>query len=119
MIAYFNGQFISVDQARLSLADRGFTWGATVTDRCRTYRRKLFRWEEHLARFKRSCELCRIPQPIPDTELTLYAEHLLKENQVFLDASDEFVIILFATPGESTPNLGMFSEAVRADAYHR
>ena len=116
-LAYFNGHFVPEDQARLSLNDRGFTWGATVTDRCRTYQRKLFRWEEHLARFRHSCDLCRIPQPLPDTELTLYAEHLLEENRGFADADDEFVIILVATPGESPPNLGITSEPIRGSEY--
>ena len=37
-------------------------------------------FEPHLQRFRRSCELCRIPQLVPDAELTLFAEHLLKEN---------------------------------------
>lgn len=118
MLAYFNGHFIDRDQASLSLADRGFTWGVAATDRCRTYNLQLFRWPEHLARFRRSCELCHIPQPIPDGELTLFAEHLLKENRRFVEPhGGELVMILFATPGESSPNLGMLSEPLNAQAY--
>jgi branched-subunit amino acid aminotransferase/4-amino-4-deoxychorismate lyase len=101
------------------LADRGFTWGVTATDRCRTYNLQLFRWPEHLARFRRSCELCHIPQPIPDSELTLFAEHLIMENRGFVEPhGGELTVIVFATPGESSRNLGMLTEPLNGQAYH-
>src|SRR6516165_1967133 len=119
MLTYLNGQFIYEDQARLSLRDAGFVWGAIVTDRCRTYGRKLFRWHDHLQRFRQSCELCRISQPVPDAEITLFVQHLMEQNSGFLDTRDEFMVILFATPGEFGPNLGIVTEIVHGSHYRR
>src|SRR4051812_48594104 len=108
-IAYFNGHFVPEEQAKLSRRDARFTWGATVVDRARTYNRKFFRLPEHLARFRRSCEFCRIPQPVPDAELTMFAEHLLRENGEVAHPDDELALVMFATPGEGYPNLGMYT----------
>ena len=94
-IAYFNGHLVPEEQAKLSLHDPGFTWGATVVDRARTYNRKFFRLPQHLARFRRSCELCRVPQPVADAELARIAEQLLAQ-----DLHDECALVMFATPGE-------------------
>ncbi len=112
-IAYFDGHFVPEESARISLHDAGFVWGATVTDRVRTYQRKFFRLSEHLARFRRSCELCRIPQPVPDTELALFAEHLLEQNGPLTHPDFEMALVMLATPGEDrrgepggSPNAG-------------
>lgn len=118
MLAYFDGHFVSEDQVRISPNDRGFVWGAVATDRCRTYKSKLFRWEEHLARFRRSCELCHIPQPIPDPELTLYAEHLIEQNRVWFERDQgDLVVVLFATPGEGGASLCMMTKWLDIDRY--
>lgn len=109
-IAFLNGHFVRDDSALLSPRDAGFQWGATVSERCRTYRRKLFRLPEHLARFRQSCESCRIPQPIPDAELMLFADHLLAENGPVTHPEGELELVLFATPGVDAPNLGMFAD---------
>lgn len=117
MFAYCNGRFVPHEQAAIALADRGFVWGATVVDRCRTYGRRLFRWPAHLARFRRSCELCRIPQPKSDDELTRLAQELLDQNVAGAKPDAEFVVVLIATPGESEPNLVLIAEPFAGSRY--
>ena len=68
-LAYLNDWFLPERLACLALNDAGFIWGATVTDLCRTFRRRPYRLADHLARFRRSCELALVPQPVPDDEL--------------------------------------------------
>lgn len=116
-IAYFHGQFI--DEAKVSIAidDPGFLWGATVTDRVRTYDRKLFRLSEHLDRFRRSCELCRIPQPLSNATLTEIAEELIAVNSKQASPGDEQVLILFATPGREKPTLCLHTMAFEGERY--
>jgi branched-chain amino acid aminotransferase len=98
-LAYLNGQFLPQVSAQLSLHDAGFVWGATVTDLCRTFRRRLFRLADHLRRFRESCRLARVPQPLSDEELTSIAERLVEHNAVLLGAEGELALVLFATPG--------------------
>ncbi|MEO2090601.1 MAG: aminotransferase class IV, partial [Gemmataceae bacterium] len=74
-------------------------FGATVTDFCRTYRHRLFRWPDHLARLRRDAAACFIPLPYSDEELTAAAEHLVSENAKGLPPDDDLALTTFATPG--------------------
>jgi branched-chain amino acid aminotransferase len=96
---YVNGQFLPGPLV-LPSRDAGFVFGATVTDLCRTFRHKLFRLDDHLARFRQSCRLCRVPLPISDHELRLDAEKLVEHNAALLPpAGGDLALVLLATPG--------------------
>ena len=99
MFAYFNGRFLPQEEARLPLHDAGFVFGATVTDLCRTFRHQLFRLADHVARFRRSCQLAGIPQPIPDNRVASLAEELTARNSASLPRQEELLLVMFATPG--------------------
>ncbi len=120
MQAYVNGRFLPYEEARLTLHDAGFIFGATVTDLCRTFRHRLFRLEDHVARFRQSCRLARVPQPIPDEEVVGLALELTSRNITLLRPQDDLALVMFATPGpidyyrgreseqdENTPTFGM------------
>jgi branched-chain amino acid aminotransferase len=94
-IALLNGQFLPQAQATLALNDAGFVFGATVTDLCRTFRQTLYRWPQHLARFRRSSEAAYIPVPYSDEQVTAWANELVAHNA----AGRELILVLFATPG--------------------
>src|SRR5262249_16923768 len=68
---------------------------------------------------RQSCELCRIPQTVPDAEITRFAEHLIEQNMCWLDANDEVVVVLFAMPGEFGPNLCITTEVLHGAHYRR
>ena len=107
-LTYFNGRFLPAAQAVLSLNDLGFVWGATVTDRLRTFRQKLFRLDDHLQRFRSSCDHAFVPQPRDNRELANAAEELVAANARLLPANSELSLVIFATPGEAgEPTLGM------------
>ena len=98
-LAYFGGRFLPFHEAGLPLHDAGFVSGATVVDNARTYSRKLFRWADHLARFRRDCGTCFVPLEATDAELTEAAEVLVANNAQLLPASGELHLVTFATPG--------------------
>src|SRR6478672_2092874 len=102
-LAYLNGRILPATDAGISLQDAGFVWGATATDRVRTYGHKLYLLAEHLERFRSSCELCSIPQPVPDNELSHIAENLVSLNSALFGPKTELVLIIFATPGTCRP----------------
>ncbi len=107
-LAYLNGCLILASQAAISLDDLGFVWGATVTDRLRTFRQKLFRPEDHLRRFRLSCERAFVSQPRSDRELAEAAEELVAANAKHLGVEDELSLVLLATPGiAGEPTLAM------------
>ena len=94
-LAWLNGRYVPFHEAVLPLHDAGFVSGATIVDNARTYSRKLFRWADHLARFRRDCEACFVPLEATDSELTEAADTLVKANA----AGGEVHVVTFATPG--------------------
>jgi branched-chain amino acid aminotransferase len=98
-LAYFDGQLIPQSEARLPLHDAGFVMGATVTDLCRTVRHRLYRWPDHLARFRRGCRTASIPVALGEDELTRLAAELAAHNASLLRPEQDLALVLIATPG--------------------
>src|SRR5262245_13986281 len=94
-LAYQNGQFVPAAQLSIPVHDAGFVWGATATDRVRTFNGRLFRLEEHLRRFRKSCVSARIPLVESDLQLTAVSERLVDANR----GDWELSVVWLATPG--------------------
>lgn len=94
-LAYQNGQFVPATQLSIPVHDAGFVWGATVTDRVRTFSGRLFRTEEHLRRFRKSCASARIPLVETDAQLMAVSENLVDANR----GDGELSVVWIATPG--------------------
>jgi branched-chain amino acid aminotransferase len=98
-LAYLNGRLLPAADAHLSLHDAGFVMGATVTDLCRTFRHRLYRWPDHLARFRRSCQAADLDVTLGDEDLTRTAEQLVAHNAALLSPEQDQSLVVFATPG--------------------
>jgi D-alanine transaminase/branched-chain amino acid aminotransferase len=98
-LAYLNGRFLPQREAALPLHDAGFVFGATVTDLCRTFRHRLYRLDDHLARFRQSCQLAMVPQPLTDAALTEIAVRIVAENSRLLQPEADLALVMLATPG--------------------
>lgn len=128
-LAYLSGRYLPQDEARLPLHDAGFVWGATITDLCRTFRHRLFRLSDHLARFRNSCKLARVPVLHTDEELTDIAENLIEKNARRIGVEDDLALVMFATPGpigyylgqkeQGPPTLGMHTFPLPFERYRR
>ncbi len=62
-LCYLNGEYLPLDEAKVSVLDRGFVFGDGLYEAIPVYGRKLFRFDEHLARLGRSCAKVRIANP--------------------------------------------------------
>lgn len=60
---YLNGEYAPLKQAKVSVLDRGFIFGDGVYEVVPVYGRKLFRFDEHMARLARSLGKVRIANP--------------------------------------------------------
>ena len=58
---YLNGQFLPLNEARVSVLDRGFIFGDGIYEVVPVYGGTPFRWEQHHARMARSLKEIRIP----------------------------------------------------------
>ena len=128
-LAFHNGRYLPYPELAIPPHDAGFVFGATVTDFCRTYAHKLFRWPDHLARLRRDAEACYIPLPYSDDAITEAAEKLVSENAKGLPANDDLALITFATPGPlgymvgspdtGPPTLAMHTFPIPKERYRR
>jgi branched-chain amino acid aminotransferase len=128
-LAYLNGQFIPFKDAGLSLHDAGFVSGATIVDNARTFRHKLFRWQDHMTRFRQDCKACYVPLEITDEELAAIAAELVEHNAKLLPPDGELQLVTFATPGplgfylgesaNGPATLGMVTYPLPFDKYRR
>lgn len=91
-ICYLNGEFLPLDQAKISVLDRGFIFGDAIYEVIPVYRRKPLRLAAHIARLQRSLDEIRITSPHSDGEwagligdLINYSEH--DDQAVYLQVS--------------------------------
>jgi D-alanine transaminase len=62
-LCHLNGEVLPLSQARVSVLDRGFIFGDGVYEVVPVYGQRLFRFDEHMARLRRSLGKTRIPEP--------------------------------------------------------
>ncbi|HTH40814.1 MAG TPA: D-amino acid aminotransferase [Rhodocyclaceae bacterium] len=67
-LVYLNGTFGPLEEARVSVMDRGFLFGDGIYEVVPAYGRRLFRLEEHLSRLDRSLAQVRIANPHTSAE---------------------------------------------------
>src|SRR3989442_6442203 len=68
MTVYLSGTCLRIDEARISVLDRGFIYGDGVYELVPVYRRQPYRLPQHLARLQRSLDGIRLANPHRDSE---------------------------------------------------
>ena len=71
-VAFINGAFVPLAEAKISIEDRGFQFGDGVYEVIRTYNGRPFALENHLARLDRSARALDLTQPYSRAEWTEY-----------------------------------------------
>ena len=64
-LCHLNGQTLPLCDARISVLDRGFIFGDGIYEVIPVYGRRLFRFDEHMARLSRNLAKLRIDNPHP------------------------------------------------------
>jgi D-alanine transaminase len=68
MTVYLNGRFLPLDDAKISVLDRGFIYGDGVYEVIPVYHRQPYRLRQHLARLQRSLDGIGLANPHTDAE---------------------------------------------------
>lgn len=113
-IAYLNGEFLPLDQARVSVLDRGFIFGDGVYEVIPAYARRPFRLPEHLVRLQHSCDAIRLVNPMADAEWTrliqeLITRHPYEDQSVYLQVTRGVARRDHAFPKDAKPTVFMMS----------
>ena len=77
MTVYLNGTFLPIEDAKISVLDRGFIYGVGVYELVPVYRRQAFRLPQHLARLQHSLDGIRLANPHTDAEWTALVGELV------------------------------------------
>ena len=80
MTIYLNGQYLPIEEAKVSVLDRGFIFGDGVYEVIPVYSRKAFRLEEHLRRLQHSLDGIKLANPHSNTEWTRIIDELIARN---------------------------------------
>jgi len=80
MTIYLNGSFMPVEDAKVSVLDRGFIFGDGVYEVIPIYSRRAFRLAEHLKRLQHSLDGIKLPNPHSEREWTDILNELIKRN---------------------------------------
>jgi D-alanine transaminase len=68
MIVHLNGTFLPLEDAKISVLDRGFIYGDGVYELVPVYHRQPFRLPQHLARLQHSLDGIRLANPHADAQ---------------------------------------------------
>ena len=68
MTVYLNGKFLPLEDAKISVLDRGFIYGDGVYELVPVYHRQPYRLPQHLARLQRSLDGIRLANPHSDSQ---------------------------------------------------
>ncbi len=94
MTIYLNGYFMPIEEAKISVLDRGFIFGDGVYELIPVYSRHPFRLTEHLKRLQYSLDGIKLKNPHSEGEWTRIIEQLIAQN-----APEDQYIYLHVTRG--------------------
>jgi D-alanine transaminase len=115
-IAYVNGSFVPLDEAKVSILDRGFLFADGIYEVTAVLDGKLIDTPRHMARLERSAReigmrLAETPDRIEAIEQELVARNGLTEGVVYLQATRGMEDRDFLPSPDLAPTLVMFTQA--------
>lgn len=110
-VAYLNGDFIALEDAKISVLDRGFLFADGIYEVVPVYHRQPFLWTNHLRRLVRSLHAIDLPSPFNESDWTTLV-HQMIDRQAF----DNQFIYLQITRGAARRDHG-FPQKVRPTVF--
>lgn len=115
-IAYVNGEYLPLDEARISVLDRGFLFADGIYEVTAVIDGRLIDTPRHMARLERSAReigmaLRETPERIEAIEQELIARNGLDEGLVYLQATRGAADRDFLPAADLEPTLVMFTQA--------
>ena len=114
MTVYLNGQFLPIEEAKISVLDRGFIYGDGVYELIPVYHRQPFRMPQHLRRLQHSLDGIRLANPHTNGEWETLIRDLIAK-QPFDDQGVYFQVTRgvakrdHAFPKDTPPTVFMMS----------
>ena len=118
-LCFLNGEFLPLAEARIPVLDRGFIFGDGVYEVLPVYGRRLFRFDDHMARLERNLGRLRIPNPFGREQWLAHARRLIaaqdgEDQSLYLQVTRGVAPRDHVMPEGLTPTVFMMSSATRA-----
>ena len=78
-LVYLNGEYLPLDEAKVSVLDRGFIFGDGVYEVIPAYGGKALRFEHHMQRLQNSLDAIRINNPLSNQQWQKIIDKLISE----------------------------------------
>jgi branched-chain amino acid aminotransferase len=98
-VVYFNGEFVTEANARISIYDSALMFGDMVFEMTRSFRKEQFKLREHLARLYAGLKILRIPISMPMDEMERACLDTVKVNDYLFGADDEHRLMIDVSRG--------------------
>jgi D-alanine transaminase len=117
-LCHLNGQTLPLRDAKVSVLDRGFMFGDGVYEAIPVYGRRLFRFDEHIARLSRNLARLRILNPhAPEGWLglarELIAAHPAEDQLIYFEITRGVALRDHGMPEGITPTVFVMTNAMR------
>lgn len=96
-VVYLNGEFVSKEEAKVSVFDHGFLYGDGVFEGIRAYSGRVFRLDEHVDRLYRSARAIMLEVPLGREEMRETILETCRRNQL---ASGYIRVVVSRGPGD-------------------
>ena len=113
-LCYLNGDYGPLRDAKVSVLDRGFVFGDGIYEVVPVYGRRLFRFDEHLARLSRSLAKVRITEPHDRAQWLerarrLVAAHPSEDQLLYIQVTRGVAVRDHVMPPDIAPTVFMMS----------
>ncbi len=123
--AYFNGEWMPLNEVRIDPLDSGFTVGDVVFDLGRTFNGKSFRLKEHVDRLWRSLKFVRIDPGMSFDDMIDLSEEALRRNEHLRGEAEDLTVRQFVTRGvgagrrhrSGSPTVGVIVQHVQFSGF--
>jgi D-alanine transaminase len=92
--AFLNGEYLPLEECRISVLDRGFIFGDGIYELLPVYKNEPFYLTQHLARLQRSMAEIRIDSPFDESEWMALINNLIQQSE-----HDDLAIYIQVTRG--------------------
>lgn len=107
-IAYLNGRYLPLAEARVSVLDRGFLFADGVYEVVAVYRGKIFAWDLHWARLCHSLAALQIPLTLAEREWLEIVAELIQKSKL-----DYLTVYLQITRGSEDSRNPYYQDAIQ------
>ncbi len=121
-IAYLNGEFLPLADARVSVMDRGFLFGDGVYELIPVYSRRPFRLTEHLRRMQATLDGIRLANPLSEAEWRQMIDRMIEvspseDQSIYIQITrGPMAVRNHAFPKTVTPTVFALGEALQPPA---